>query len=206
MNYRYQDSTILIFAKAPLPGKVKTRLTPPLNPVQAAELHQKLLTRTLKMATQTALAPVSLYCSPDQQHPFFVRCQQTYPIDLAQQIGDDLGARMQHGIETVLQHSRIAIVIGSDCPEMNQRYLEEAIQRLRSGSDVVLGPATDGGYVLIGMKQIHPQLFSDIEWGSDTVLGQTMERIMQAGLQLSLLESMQDIDRPEDLQHIKALG
>lgn len=205
MNYRYPDTAILIFAKAPVPGEVKTRLTPPLKPAQAAILHQKLVSRTLRMATKTALAPVTLYCSPDQNHSYFVECEQTYTIATAIQQGEGLGARMLHGLESALQHKRYAVLIGTDCPAMKQDYLEEAIQRLRSGSDVIIGPAHDGGYVLIAMKQAHAELFADIEWGTGKVFAQTMERIMQADLQLSLLASMQDIDRPEDLQHIKEL-
>ena len=206
MNYRYPDTAILIFAKAPVAGQVKTRLTPPLKPVQAVALHQKLVARTLRMATKTALAPVILYCSPDQKHPFFIECEQTYATALETQQGDDLGTRMLHGLENALQQMRYVVLIGTDCPAMGQDYIEEAIQRLRSGSDVVIGPANDGGYVLIGTKQAHAELFTDIEWGKDTVFSITMERIMQAGLQLSLLASMQDIDRPEDLRHIKTLN
>ncbi|MDH5183326.1 MAG: TIGR04282 family arsenosugar biosynthesis glycosyltransferase [Gammaproteobacteria bacterium] len=205
MKYRYQHATILVFAKAPVAGKVKTRLVPPLKPEQAATLHQKLLSRTLKMATKKSIAPVILYCSPDENHPFFQQCKQTYSIQTAQQVGKDLGARMHHALDAALKHNRYAILIGTDCPSMNTEYLEEAIQRLRSGSDVVIGPANDGGYVLIGMKKIHAELFSDIAWGENTVFGSSMERIMQAGLQLSLLESLQDIDRPEDLHFIKEM-
>lgn len=205
MNYRYPNAAILIFAKAPVAGEVKTRLVPPLKPEQAATLYKKLVNRTLKMATKRAIAPVILYCSPDESHPFFQQCQHTYSITSAQQMGKDLGARMLHALDAALENYRYAILIGTDCPAMSADYLEDAIQKLRSGSDIVIGPAMDGGYVLIGMKKIHKELFSDISWGEDSVFGSTMEKIMQAGLQLSLLDSMQDIDRPADLKYIKAL-
>lgn len=202
MNYRYPHAAILIFTKAPVAGEVKTRLVPPLKPEQAALLHQKLVNRTLKMVTKAAIAPVILYCSPDDTHPFFIQCKDEFRIQTARQEGEDLGARMLNGFNAALEKFRYVILIGTDCPSMTSDYLEDAIQRLRSGSDLVIGPAQDGGYVLIGMKQSHAELFSDLLWGSDSVFGLTMEKAMLSGLQVSLLDSLQDIDRPEDLKYI----
>jgi len=205
MNYRHPHAAILIFTKAPVAGEVKTRLVPPLTSQQAALLHQKLVHHTLRMATRQPIAPVILYCSPDLQHPFFQTCLQSYPITLQQQHGEDLGARMLQALNIQLQAHRYVILIGTDSPTMTQEYLQEAFQRLKSGSDVVIGPAMDGGYVLIGMKTPYVELFTDLPWGTDAVFALTMDKAMQAGLQVSLLDNMVDIDRPEDLPYITAL-
>jgi len=205
MNYRYPHAAIIVFAKAPVAGEVKTRLVPPLKPEQAALLHQKLVTRTLKMVTKTSIAPVFLYCSPDDEHAFFQQCKNDHVLQTARQEGSDLGERMLHALKSTLEEYRYVILIGTDCPSMTQKYLEDAIQRLRAGSDLVIGPAQDGGYVLIGMKQAHGELFSDLLWGGDTVFSLTMEKAMLSGLEVSILDSLQDIDRPEDLKHIKSV-
>ena len=116
-----------------------------------------------------------------------------------------MGRKMQHGLASVIDDGASqAILIGSDCPVMNADYIRQASTALQS-SDLVLGPAEDGGYVLIGCKQSHSELFANITWGSDTVLTQTLEKAEQLMLRVTLLEMLWDVDRPEDWARFQRL-
>lgn len=200
MNHLHPDASILVLAKAPVAGEVKTRLSPVLTPRQSASLHRLLVTDTLERVCETPIAPVTLYCSPDETHPFFQQCRANYPVRLRAQRGGDLGQRMLHALSETLPASRYAILIGTDCPSMDAGYLKQALDALAHGGDAVIGPATDGGYVLIGMRHVHRGLFESIAWGGSSVLEQTRERLRNAGLSWRELRPLHDIDRPEDLE------
>ncbi|MBM4208217.1 MAG: glycosyltransferase [Gammaproteobacteria bacterium] len=175
--YRYPDAVILVFCKAPVPGQVKTRLTPPLTGEEAAQLHKELSELTLMKATHNALCPVQLWCAPDIGHPYFVSLEQCYAIERRQQQGDDLGARMNHAFAEALTHYKSAVLIGCDCPSFTSDDLEQALVNLRQGKTCVLAPAEDGGYVLIGLNRQLPFLFEDIVWGTEQVLAQSLMRL-----------------------------
>jgi rSAM/selenodomain-associated transferase 1 len=198
---------IIVFAKAPDPGTVKTRLIPALGAQGAATLHEKLVRHTLATVTQPNLCAVELWCAPSPSlvwpHPFFARCQNDFPVGLRQQCGDDLGARMHHALDTALQKYSYAIVIGTDCPALTASYLQEALDNLRQGKNAVLGPAQDGGYVLMGVRQSHPRLFSGVAWGTASVLNETRARLAALNWQWQELAEQWDIDRPEDLSRLE---
>ena len=191
---------LLVFARAPVAGACKRRLIPALGPEGAAALHRRLVIRTLKTATAVvAVTDVELWCAPDRHHPFFTACATRFGVALHDQHGADLGARMAHALETALQRSERAVLIGSDCPDLDRHYLEDAFARLTGPNDAVLGPAKDGGYVLIGLRRPAPALFEGIAWGGPQVAEQTRLQAANAGLILHELEPRADIDRPEDL-------
>lgn len=198
------DRVVVIFCKAPVAGQVKTRLMPFLNGEQAAQIHRELSLKTLQWVTDSQLCPVQLWCTPSIDHPFFVETAVRFPVTLYHQQGQHLGERMHHAFTCALQHFRQVLLMGCDCPSLTTDDLRAAFLALDS-HDVVLAPAEDGGYTLIGLKQAHPALFTGIAWGSDQVLAQTRLRIAQQHLSLGLLSEQWDVDRPEDLQRYRLL-
>jgi hypothetical protein len=121
------------------------------------------------------------------------------------QQGADLGQRISHAIEQALQQYEMVIVVGSDCPLLDVDYLNEAFESLQQGNEVVLGPASDGGYVLIGMRSHYPQLFEKVSWGTGQVLIQTRETLRGIECLWHELPKRWDVDRPEDLEKLSAL-
>ena len=200
-----ENSRILVFAKAPQPGFVKTRLTPVLSPQQAAELQTYLIYRTLGMATKLADVPTELWCTPNTAHSVFKQCKEKYGITLHPQHGNNVGERMLHAAQTVLQGANQIVLIGTDCPSLTTTYLSSAFDLLEQGRDAVIGPAEDGGYVLIGLCDANPRLFSDIPWGTERVLELTRERLDALGWRWDELPTLRDIDRPADLVHFPEL-
>lgn len=193
---------ILVFARAPNAGQTKTRLIPALGETGAARLHAELIHRTLENVSALENVEVELWCSPDTRHHFFVSCANTYGVTLHKQLGSGLGERMHSAFTTALKNSPWAILIGTDCPELMIADMERAISILSSDADAVLGPATDGGYVLIGLRQSAPSLFTDMPWGSDRIAELTRERLRGMGLRWRELPVRNDIDEPEDLVHL----
>ena len=190
---------ILVFARAPEAGKAKTRLIPRLGPVGAAHLHAKLVHLTLGRVTASQHAHAQLWCSPGRDQPFFSQCGATYGVSLHDQSGFDLGERMSNAFDQVLRDYEWALIIGTDCPDLSSEDLECAGQDLNGGADVVLGPAADGGYYLIGLRKPEPRLFENIPWGGSEVLSRTYTRLEELGLNSAELGERYDLDRPEDL-------
>lgn len=203
---QHPDARILIFAKAPIPGQVKTRLIPPLAPEAAADLYAELLQQTLETAARAGLAPIELHCAPNPAHPLLVRLAADFDATLHPQQGDNLGARMHHALSATLMRAQSAILIGGDIPSLRAADLAQALAALDQGMGAALGPAEDGGYYLIGMKQADHRLFSDIQWGTGEVLAQTRQRLREMGWQWSELTERWDLDRPEDLARYRARG
>ena len=197
---RFPAARVLIFAKAPIPGQVKTRLVPMLGADGAARLHGELVTKTVQRMQASALAALQLWCAPRVDEPLFDSLKQTHDLQLSEQCGADLGARMRHAFSEALQCADYAVAIGTDWPALQPEMIATALQRLQQGDDAVLGPAEDGGYVLLGLRRVEPRLFTDIAWGSALVLAQTRERLRQLQWQWSELPTSWDLDRPADFE------
>ncbi|MBD3671114.1 MAG: TIGR04282 family arsenosugar biosynthesis glycosyltransferase [Gammaproteobacteria bacterium] len=198
--------SIVLFAKAPVAGRVKTRMMPQLTAEQACRLHERLLQGTLKRIALASLSPMYLY-STATDHPYIQHCAETFEIPLRQQVGNNLGERMYHALQQQLEQDRndACILIGSDCPDMDQNYLRQAVTALQEGNDVVIGPAEDGGYVLLGCRRISAAMFDDIEWGRETVLEETRSRLDRLGWCYHELSTLTDLDRYEDLERYPEL-
>lgn len=197
---------IMVFAKAPTPGQVKTRLIPSLGESGAALLQRQLIERTLRTAEEARLGTLELWCAPGPDDPFFAACAQRHGIGLRTQCDGDLGARMAHALESALAAGSPGLLIGCDCPALTPAYLQEAAAALVDGNDAVFGPAEDGGYVLIGLARHPPaQLFAGIPWGTATVMQETRARLARGKLRWCELALMWDVDRPEDLQRLHQL-
>ncbi|WP_022949586.1 TIGR04282 family arsenosugar biosynthesis glycosyltransferase [Methylohalobius crimeensis] len=199
-NYVYPDAAILIFCKAPVPGKVKTRLLATLTPAQAAAVHARLSRTLVTRLISARLAPVYLYCHPDTRHPFFGALKRRYGVRLEKQQGADLGDRMARAFRDRLSVSRAALIVGCDCPSLTPADFRAALTMLSQNTDVVLGPAEDGGYVLIGLPRPQPELFREMAWGKETVLADTRRRIRDLNLKAWELPLQWDLDRPRDLR------
>jgi rSAM/selenodomain-associated transferase 1 len=199
----FSQARLLLFAKAPIPGQVKTRLAGKLGQRGAARLYRQLLQQTLAMVTSAPLCPVQLWCTPDIRHGFFSSCRRDYGVTLRRQRGADLGQRMHHALTTALQDSPYTVLIGGDCPSLGVAELHYALAVLAAGWDAVLGPAADGGYVLIGLRRPCAALFRNIIWGGNTVLAATRQRLRRAGLNWAELPPGWDVDRPADLHRLR---
>jgi uncharacterized protein len=193
---------VMVFARAPTPGEAKTRLIPALGKAGAAALHRRLAVHSLRAATDANLGPVELWCAPDTSDLFFRECQRSLGISLYAQGGGDLGARMQRAFESALARSRRAILVGSDIPALSAQYLRDAERALAGGDDVVIGPAEDGGYVLVGLSRCDPELFRGIPWGGSEALAETRRRIAALAWRVIELPALWDVDRPEDLERL----
>lgn len=201
------QAALLIFAKAPLPGQVKTRLCPPLTPDEAATLHGTFVLDILersKDAQKRARLAFDRYlsCSPSADHVYFKILGARHGVGLETQTGEDLGARMLHAFETLFArgYSRV-VMVGTDIPSLPAHLLNEALERL-DAHEVVLGPALDGGYYLIGLVRPIPHLFRGVPWSTPDVLSVTQKIAAGLGLRLALLAPQRDVDRLEDLQAV----
>jgi rSAM/selenodomain-associated transferase 1 len=193
---------VMVFAKAPVPGEVKTRLIPALGEAGAAALYRRLVTHCLRAASDSRLGPVELWCSPGVDDVFFRECERRLGVSLRSQEGRDLGERMRGAFESALARSRRAILVGSDIPALSARYLRDADRALAEGDDAVVGPADDGGYMLIGLSRLDAELFRDIPWGGPEVLAETRRRVAALAWRFRELPALWDVDRPEDLARL----
>ena len=197
---------VIVFAKAPQPGTVKTRLIPLLGEEGAAALHVKLVRHTLDTLRAASLKNAQLHCTPGTDDPFFWFCSGHYGVTLHDQASDDLGERMRVALENALASHATALLVGTDCPTLTARHLRQADRALRDGADAVFAPCEDGGYALIGLRRVNAMLFDGIAWGSDSVMTETRARLKQLGWAGSELELLWDVDRPEDYERLMDSG
>ena len=190
---------IAVFAKAPVAGTVKTRLVPMLGAEAAARLHAALTRHALAAAAQTHPQALQLWCSPDAAHPFFAQCAARFRCELRAQQGADLGERMANAFAA----NTPLVLIGSDCPPLAATHLAGAWKALRD-HDAAIAPAEDGGYALIALARPLPGLFTDIPWGDASVMQRTRERLAAARARFVELETLWDVDRPEDYRRLKS--
>lgn len=194
--------TVMVFAKAPVPGNTKTRLIPVLGAGMATRLYELLLGRTLETAFNSAVGPLQLWCTPDPEHPVLRDAASRYSAELKIQQGNSLGTRMENAFCECLSAGGRGLLIGCDCPELCVRDLSCCASWLAEGVDAVLGPAEDGGYYLVGLAAEAPGLFADMAWGTPEVLDITRNRLRRMGLRWRELPRRWDVDRPEDLTRL----
>lgn len=201
MTQHMIDGTLIVFAKAPDAGTAKTRLISALGADGAAALQARLVRHTLHTAVAAEIMRVELWCAPRPEHPFFAQCARDFGVALFAQAGSDLGTRMAHAMAQAVDRGP-ALLIGTDCPALTVRHLRLMCNALRE-YDVVVAPAEDGGYVLIGVKQFDAELFEGISWGTNSVMTETRLRLAALGRRWGELPVLWDVDRPEDLQRLK---
>lgn len=194
---------LAILAKAPIAGLAKTRLIPALGAAGAARLQRQFTCRAVQTARAAGLGAVTLWCAPDRHQRFFRALARRQPglICLGQPEGD-LGARMFSAFQWHCANGP-TLLIGTDCPALQPAHLRAAAQALLSGSDAVFHPAEDGGYALIGLRQPQPALFEQMRWSTAEVMQASRERAAAQGLSLVELETLWDVDLPEDLPRLR---
>lgn len=197
-----KSNKLLIFTKSPILGEVKTRLQPDYTTEQSLTVHKRLMLNTLELTNNLKDFDIELCCAPNRNSSFFLECENNFPIQLSNQEGVDLGERMAFSLSVSLQSYEKVVVIGTDCPDIDVDYITQAFTALNE-NDAVIGPASDGGYVLLGLTKFSMELFTDISWGTNKVFKQTKNVFENLSWSLKELGIMHDLDRPEDLQKYK---
>jgi len=212
---------LVLFSRAPVAGRTKTRLCPPLTPGQARDLHVACLNDLLaegrawardRAARQGLPVGLHLFVTPPASQPAFRRAGVAWPDDTAlhNQRGIDLGARMEHALRLVRRRASApagALLVGSDLPLLSAAQWDAAADALGGGphgAEVVFGPTPDGGYYLVGVRCDPAGLFSIGAWGGGTVLEQSLAAARAAGHPPALIEALPDADRAADLRAVLA--
>jgi rSAM/selenodomain-associated transferase 1 len=193
--------SIAVLAKAPIPGFANTRLIPSIGVHAAAVLQERLTERAVATAIEANVGPVTLWGAPDASHDTFLKMVVHRQIALRPQPAGDLGVRM---LAATAAGPGSVLVIGTDCPALTAVHLRGAARALRDeGADVVLVPAEDGGYVLIGTRSAQPQIFAGIAWSTPRVLAETRARVIASRLRLAELPPLWDVDTEADLARLE---
>ena len=188
---------IVIFAKAPVPGKVKTRLIPAIGAEAAAGLAAEMLDRAAREALDSDVGAVELCGDPEVGHRGWLGQVPPGLIRTSQGEGD-LGERLARAAKRVIAGGESVLLVGTDCPELDRLRLAAAAAALE-GHDAVIHPAADGGYALLGLSRFDTSLFEGIAWSTASVAAETMARISALGWSLHVGETLRDIDVPADL-------
>lgn len=197
---RQQDTCIILFAKYPAPNKAKTRLQPALGVDGAARMARQLLLHSIEQAIDTGFS-VELCVSPAPKDPCWQALDLPDSLRWSTQADGDLGLRMLIASQRVLQNFDKVVLVGTDCPSLTTARIQTAVQQLNQ-HDAVMIPATDGGYVLLGFREVDDSLFSDIVWSTPSVAAVTKQRIATLDWTLALFDPLHDIDEPKDLVHL----
>ena len=196
--------TTAIFTKRPVAGQVKTRLCPPLQPAQAARLAEAMLRDMVERLASCESSHLALAYAPADAKAWFA---ESFPElkDQRAQEGAGLAERMDHFffVELTGTLDSSAVIVGSDAPLLPVERIQEAHDRLQAGADLVLGPDAGGGYYLIGMTEVHKELFELVEMSTDDMCAQTLQLAGRLGLKAELLESLYDVDLGRDLDRLR---
>ena len=192
---------VALMARAPAPGKAKTRLIPRLGATGAARLHAAMTRHALQEIVGSGL-PATLWCDPDADHPFFAECARDFGVALRSQPSGDLGERMLAIFEAA---EGPLLLMGSDCPTIDARFLFDCARSLKRNA-VVIAPTADGGYGLIGLRAPLGDLFRDMPWGTDAVMAITRERLLAGKIDLAETPVIWDVDTSDDLARLAATG
>lgn len=192
---------IIIMAKVPAAGKVKTRLEPVLSPEKCAELAGAFLRDAVNKAVKQNNQLIIAF-SPAERRDYFNKFSR-HRIIFTPQKGLDLGEKMFNAFEFAFeQKADSAVMIGTDSPTFPQKFIKQAFENLEK-TDAVLGKSADGGYYLIGLKTLKKEIFENVEWSSEKTFEQTARNIEKCGLKLSLVPEWFDVDLPEDLERLR---
>ncbi|TGJ98179.1 glycosyltransferase [Leptospira langatensis] len=194
-----------IFLKNPVPGKVKTRLAKEIGEEAALEVYQALVEKTREACKGVDVTKV-LWFDSYLPNPSDLGSWGHSPLHIRLQQGKDLGEKMRNAFLYSFQNgATLSVLIGSDCPELDTLHIREAFQILEN-KDVILGPAKDGGYYLVGLQSDTPELFHGIEWSTETVFSRSLEKMQWARKQVGLLPVLSDLDDGKDLEYFESKG
>ncbi|MEY4064777.1 MAG: hypothetical protein RIR26_985 [Pseudomonadota bacterium] len=191
---------IVIFAKAPRAGFVKTRLIPAVGAEVAAKIAEKMLQHTVEEALATNFSSVELCVSPTPESLAWIPFRNPKWNVLWRDQGDgDLGERLTRAAKRVIDEGFSPIFVGTDCPDLNRQQMKMAAKQL-SENDAVMIPSEDGGYVLLGISKFSSEVFFEVPWSTEVVARETLKRVHDLGWTLSCLPPLRDIDEPKDLE------
>ena len=189
---------VAVFARSPVFGKVKTRLAAAIGPADALAAHQLLTHHLLEELSTLPIGVVrEIWVDGPMREDACLQWASRWSARLRQQQGRDLGARMWHCMRTHLRMRRSVMLLGCDVPCVDTAFVMAAAEQLET-SDVVLAPAADGGYGFIGMSREAPEVFRDIDWGTDRVFEQTQQRLIRHGYRYAVLPEVWDVDEEAD--------
>lgn len=192
---------LVVFAKAPQAGLVKTRLMPALGAQGAADLARRMLQHTLQQAMAAQVGPVELCMSPGPDDAAWAGVEIPAAVLRTSQGDGDLGQRMARAVERVTASGQSILLMGTDCPALNAARIEEAARALEQ-HDAALVPVADGGYVLVGLHAPCPAIFADMAWSTPSVAAVTLQRMVMLGQRVWVGPTLHDIDEPADLVHV----
>ena len=199
MPYRDQEDALIVFVKFPEPGKVKTRIARELGAERAAELYSRMAERIIHDVSGPGAYGTIVYFDPPEREDDIKTWLGSDSLSYEPQSGGTIGDRMANAFHRVFCEGAVrAVLIGTDIPEITADIISAAFDLL-SDTDVVLGPAEDGGYYLMGLRKFEPTLFRDIDWGTNTVYTRTLARIVEKNLSHKLLDTLKDVDTAEDI-------
>lgn len=195
---------VVVFARAPLAGRAKTRLGQRLGPYRAARFHARLVDATLGMAVRAGAAAVELHADSRTRNAELRHIGAKHRVRLRHQRGSDLGERMHDSIRRGLRRYSAVALIGSDCPPLAARHIGLAWRALAGGCEAAFVPTEDGGYSMIALRRTATAPFECIEWGRSTVFDRSQQRLAAMGWRVRSLSELWDVDRPSDLDRNSA--
>lgn len=196
---------LIVFARVPILGRVKTRLAASIGDEAALDVHRALLATTLGRAVEASPGELELCIDGDDPHGECAALARASGARLRRQSGDSLGERMDEALTRALGEGCLPVLIGCDAPSVQPADLHAAFEALAQ-ADAVFAPAEDGGYALVGCRRPIAEAFRAIDWGSPTVMGDTRSRLVEAGIDWRELRTVWDVDDAEDLRRWQAAG
>lgn len=200
------ERCVVVMARKPAIGKVKTRLQPYLGRYRTALVYQQLLQQNLDVVQRFPCDNRVIACMPDTRHRLFQVRRRSGLWRLMRQPEGDLGVRMHRLFSLLLKRSRTVVLVGSDLANLDAQLLQQAFDELSSGSNLVLGTTTDGGYGMIGLNHSEPGLFRNIPWSTSRVARVTLVRAACAGIPYKPVNGLWDIDEAADYRRFRSMG
>lgn len=192
------DIPLYLFAKAPVPGQVKTRMQPELTGSGAAELALMMLAQSVSKVKKHWPGSLVLTVSPDPDHDCFRNLRNRYRLDIEVQTEGDLGQRINHVLEKAIRESGCGVVMGCDVPHISGKILSQVHARLSKQGNIV-GPTVDGGFYILGLHELDHGIFNLVDWGSNRVLSRLLKNLDSLGMDIGFCRKLRDIDTWSDL-------
>jgi len=204
--YKYPDIRLIMMARAPVAGQVKSRLARSIGNRRAAGIHHNMVQAQISKLLAANICPLELHVCPKVQHPLFMALRRRGVVRLERQFGDNLGSRMFHAIQSGLKRADSVVLIGADVPGISVEQIRQVCELLSGKNELVIMPADDGGYGLLAMRKLDAGLFRGVNWGTHRVCQQTVRRAMQLGIRYRLFSNCNDIDYQRDLPRLQEQG
>ncbi len=204
--YKYPHIRLIMMTRAPVAGQVKSRLAKSIGNRRAAAVYRNMVQVQISKLLAANICPLELHVCPQVRHPFFMAMRRAGVVRVERQQGNNLGSRMHHALRSGLQRAEAVTLIGADVPGISVEQIEQVCTLLSSRDELIIMPAADGGYGLLGMRNTDAGLFRAVHWGTQQVCKQTLRRAAQLGINYRLFSSCYDIDYQRDLARLRELA